>query len=158
MERLDLVKCRNSDVVYSRTTAKKALDNVIIKIKEANERKDFLYRITKAILFGSYINSTKEKIGDLDIAIYVELKNKSIPEIEQNQIRAREKCYGLPTILQFIYGKEEVFKFIKDRKRILELHDGIMVDYESKKRNEPTSYIYFDKYKIIYEEAKENGR
>ena len=60
--------------------------------------------------------------------------------------------------MQFIYGKEEVFRFIKDRKRILELHDGIMVDYESKKRNEPTSYIYFDKYKIIYEEAKENGR
>ncbi|MBO6233164.1 MAG: nucleotidyltransferase domain-containing protein [Clostridia bacterium] len=158
MERLDLVKCRDSDVVYSRTTAKKALDNVIIKIKEANERKDFIYRITKVVLFGSYINSTKEKIGDLDIAVYVELKDKSIPEIEQNQIRAREKCYGLPTILQFIYGKEEVFKFIKDRKRILELHDGIMVDYESKKRNEPTSYIYFDKYKIIYEEAKENGR
>jgi predicted nucleotidyltransferase len=158
MERLDLVKCRDSDVVYSRTTAKKALDNVIIKIKEANERKDFIYRITKVVLFGSYINSTKEKIGDLDIAVYVELKDKSIPEIEQNQIRAREKCYGLPTILQFIYGKEEVFRFIKDRKRILELHDGIMVDYESKKRNEPTSYIYFDKYKIIYEEAKENGR
>ena len=131
---------------------------MIIKIKEANERKDFIYRITKVVLFGSYINSTKEKIGDLDLAIYVELKDKSIPEIEQNQIRAREKCYGLPTILQFIYGKEEVFRFIKDRKRILELHDGIMVDYESKKRNEPTSYIYFDKYKIIYEEAKENGR
>ncbi|MBR2787051.1 MAG: nucleotidyltransferase domain-containing protein [Clostridia bacterium] len=158
MERLNLVKCRDSDVVYSRTTAKKTLDNVIIKIKEANERKDFIYRITKVVLFGSYINSTKEKIGDLDLAIYVELKDKSIPEIEQNQIRAREKCYGLPTILQFIYGKEEVFRFIKDRKRILELHDGIMVDYESKKRNEPTSYIYFDKYKIIYEEAKENGR
>lgn len=158
MERLDLVKCRDSDVVYSRTTAKKALDNVIIKIKEANERKDFIYKITKVVLFGSYINSTKEKIGDLDIAVYVELKDKSIPEIEQNQIRAREKCYGLPTILQFIYGKEEVFRFIKDRKRILELHDGIMVDYESKKRNEPISYIYFDKYKIIYEEAKENGR
>ena len=66
MERLDLVKCRDSDVVYSRTTAKKALDNVIIKIKEANERKDFIYKITKVVLFGSYINSTKEKIGDLD--------------------------------------------------------------------------------------------
>ena len=39
MERLDLVKCRDSDVVYSRTTAKKALDNVIIKIKEAMKEK-----------------------------------------------------------------------------------------------------------------------
>ena len=158
MERLDLIKYRKSNVVYSRTTADKALNNLINKIKVANKREDFIYKITKVVLFGSYINSNKEKIGDLDIAIYLELKDKTIPEIEQNQIRARERCYGLPTILQFIYGKEEVFRFIKNRKRILELHDGIMVDYESKKRNEPTSYIYFDKYKIIYEEAKENGR
>lgn len=158
MERLDLIKCRNSNVAYSRATADRVLNNLLYKIKEANKRNDFTYKVTKAVLFGSYINSTKEKIGDLDIAIYVEIKDKSIPEIEQNQIRAREKSYGLPTILQFIYGKEEVFRFIKDRKRILELHDGIMVDYESKRRNEPISYIYFDKYKIIYEEAEESGR
>lgn len=158
MERLDLIKCRNSNVAYSRATADRVLNNLLYKIKEANKRNDFIYKVTKAVLFGSYINSTKEKIGDLDIAIYVEIKDKSIPEIEQNQIRAREKSYGLPTILQFIYGKEEVFRFIKDRKRILELHDGIMVDYESKRRNEPISYIYFDKYKIIYEEAEESGR
>ena len=31
--------------------------------------------------------------------------------------------------------------------------DGIMVDYESQKRKEPKSYIYFDEYKIIYEEG-----
>lgn len=158
MERLDLIKCRNSNVAYSRATADKVLNNLLYKIKEANKRNDFIYKVTKAVLFGSYINSTKEKIGDLDIAIYVEIKDKSIPEIEQNQIRAREKSYGLQTILQFIYGKEEVFRFIKDRKRILEFHDGIMVDYESKRRNEPISYIYFDKYKIIYEEAEESGR
>lgn len=158
MERLDLVKCRDNNVVYSRTTAQRALDNVKIRIKEVNQRKDFIYKITKAVVFGSFINSTKEKVGDLDIAIYVELKNKTIPEIEQNQIRAREKCYGLPTILQFIYGKEEIFRFIKDRKKVLELHDGVMVDYESKKRKEPKSYIYFDKYKIIYEKRYEDGR
>lgn len=158
MERLDLVKCRDNNVVYSRITAQKALDNVKKRIKEANQRKDFIYKITKAVLFGSFINSSKEKVGDLDIAIYVELKDKTIPEIEQNQIRAREKCYGLPTILQFIYGKEEIFRFVKDRKKILELHDGVMVDYESQKRKEPKSYIYFDKYEIIYEKEYKDGR
>ena len=158
MERLDLVKCRDNNVVYSRITAQKALDNVKKRIKEANQRKDFIYKITKAVLFGSFINSSKEKVGDLDIAIYVELKDKTIPEIEQNQIRARKKCYGLPTILEFIYGKEEIFRFIKDRKKVLELHDGVMVDYESHKRKEPKSYIYFDKYEIIYEKEYEDGR
>lgn len=153
MERLNLVKYRKSNVVYSRLTAEKALNNLLNRIKQANQREDFIYKITKAVLFGSYINSTKEKIGDLDIAIYIELKDKTIPEIEQNQIRARIKCCSLPIMMEFIYGREEVFKFIKDRKRVLQLHNGNIVDYESQKRNEPKSYIYFDKYKVIYEDC-----
>lgn len=153
MERLDLIKCRKSNMVYSRATAAKALNNLLNRIKEANKREDFIYRITKAVLFGSYINSTKEKVGDLDVAIYIKLKDNTIPEIEQNQNRARIKSYGLPTPMEMIYGKEEIFRFIKDRKKVLELHDGIMVDYDSQKRKEPKSYIYFDEYKIIYEEG-----
>lgn len=74
MERLDLIKCRKSNVAYSRTAADRVLNNLLDKIKVANKREDFIYRITKVVLFGSYINSTKEKIGDLDIAIYVDLK------------------------------------------------------------------------------------
>mgnify|MGYP000545271012 CR=1 FL=1 len=153
MERLDLIKCRKSNVVYSRATAAKALNNLLDKIKEVNKKEDFIYRITKAVLFGSYINSIKEKVGDLDVAIYIVLKDDTIPEIEQNQNRARIKSYGLPTPMEMIYGKEEIFRFIKDRKKVLELHDGVMVDYASQKRKEPKSYIYFDDYKIIYEEG-----
>ncbi len=153
MERLDLIKYRKSNVAYSRATAAKALNNLLDKIEEANKRKDFIYKITKAVVFGSYINSNKEKVGDLDVAIYIRLKDNTIPEIEQNQNRARIKNYSLPALMEMIYGKEEVFRFIKDRKRVLELHDGSMVDYCSKKRNEHKSYIYFDEYKIIYEEG-----
>lgn len=153
MERLDLIKHRQSNAVFSRATATKALNNLLNKITEANQRNDFIYRITKAVLFGSYINSNKEKVGDLDVAIYIELKDKTIPEIKQNQDRARNKCYGISLIEEMIYGKEEVFKFLRDRKKVLELHDGYLVDYESKRRNEPKSYIYFDEYKIVYEEA-----
>ena len=104
-------------------------------------------------MFGSYINSTKDKVGDLDIALYAELKDKSIPEVEQNIARARNSYNYIPFILKFIYGKEEVFKYIKNKKRVLELHDGVKVDEDAKKYNEPISYIYFDKNKVIYEEV-----
>jgi len=123
MERLNLEKRNKSNIKYSRKTAKLVLNNVIQKIHEANENEEFIYRITKAVLFGSYINSDKEKIGDLDIALYVELKDKSKPEVEQNLQRANISWNYVPFILKFIYGKEEVFKYVKDRKRILELHD-----------------------------------
>lgn len=59
----------------------------------------------------------------------------------------------VPFILKFIYGKEEVFKYIKDRKHILQLHDGNKVDKDAQKHKEQFSYTYFDKYKIIYEEV-----
>lgn len=153
MQKLKLEKPHKTNRTYSRETAKRALENVVQRIKEVNENKEFIYKITKAVLFGSYINSTKDKVGDLDIAVYVELKDKSIPEVEQNIARARNSYNYIPFILKFIYGKEEVFKYIKNKKRVLELHDGVKVDEDAKKYNEPISYIYFDKNKVIYEEV-----
>lgn len=123
MERLNLEKKTKSNIKYSRKTARSVLNNVIKKIQEANEKEEFIYKITRAVLFGSYINSDKEKIGDLDIALYLELKDKSKPEFEQNFERANTSWNYVPLLLKFIYGKEEVFKYVKDRKRILELHD-----------------------------------
>lgn len=153
MQKLALEKPHKTNTTYSRETAKRALENVVQRIKEVNENKEFIYKITKAVLFGSYINSTKDKVGDLDIAVYVDLKDKSIPEVEQNIARARNSYNYIPFILKFIYGKEEVFKYIKNKKRVLELHDGVKVDEDAKKYNEPISYIYFDKNKVIYEEV-----
>ena len=153
MERLKLVKSLKNKKLYKRETAKRTLENLIKRIKEANGNDEFIYKITKAVLFGSYINSNKEKVGDLDIAIYIELKDKSKPELEQNMERASTSNSYVPFILKFIYGKEEVFKYIKDKKHILQLHDGNKVDKDSKEHKEPLSYIYFDKYKIIYEEV-----
>jgi hypothetical protein len=128
------------------------LKNIKKRIQEVNQNDEFIYKVNKAVLFGSYINSTKEKIGDLDIALYVELKNKVISEEEQNFKRARNSNSYVPFILRFIYGKEEVFKYIKNRKQILELHDGNKVDEDAKKLNVP-NYIFFDKNEIIFEEV-----
>lgn len=153
MQKLNLEKRNKSQKTYSRKTAKSVLENVINKIQEANENEEFIYRITKAVLFGSYINSDKEKIGDLDIAIYTELKDKSKAEFDQNFERARTSLNYVPFILRFIYGKEEVFKYIKDKKRILELHDGVKVDEDAKKYGDSISYIYVDKNQLIYKEV-----
>lgn len=152
MERLNLEKPNKKKKIYSRKTAKMVLKNIKKRIQEVNQNDEFIYKVNKAVLFGSYINSTKEKIGDLDIALYVELKNKVISEEEQNFKRARNSNSYVPFILRFIYGKEEVFKYIKNRKQILELHDGNKVDEDAKKLNVP-NYIFFDKNEIIFEEV-----
>ena len=81
MQKLNLEKVKKGNITYSRVTAQRALENVIQRIEKANNKKDFIYKITKAVLFGSYINSDKDKVGDLDIALYIEL-NKILKEQE----------------------------------------------------------------------------
>ena len=105
MKRLNLEKSNKKKKIYSRKTAKMVLKNIKKRIQEVNQNDEFIYKVNKAVLFGSYINSTKEKIGDLDIALYVELKNKVISEEEQNFKRARNSNSYVPFILRFIYGK-----------------------------------------------------
>lgn len=136
--------------VFSRETARKALENVKLKIKEANEREDFIYRIKKAVLFGSYINSDKEKVGDIDIALYIDLKDKITPETDQNYKRSFESGKQMSYLERLFYGKEEVSKFIKDKKAVIELHDGYMIE-ERVKENRMPDYVYTDKYEIIYQ-------
>lgn len=135
---------------FSRETAQRALENLKQKIKEANQREDFIYEIKKAVLFGSYINSNKEKLGDIDIALYIDLKDKETPEIEQNCKRAKESGKEMPYLMRMIYGKEEISKFVKDRKAVIELHDGYLIDRRVEETGLP-NYIYTDKNEIIYE-------
>lgn len=155
-----LLEKKVSKQIFKRETADKALKNVLEKIEDANKNKEFIYFVKKAVLFGSYINSNKEKIGDLDIALYLELKNKLIPEEEQNyySYKKNSKKYE-PFIVQLIYGKEELFRFIKDRKKIVDLHDGNMAESEAQYYKDPYCYIYGKKNKIIYEmEVSNNAR
>ena len=46
MERLELIKVTKNKKIYTRETARKALENVIQRIKEANKNDEFIYRIT----------------------------------------------------------------------------------------------------------------
>lgn len=141
---------------FKREKAKETLENVIQKIKIVNESPEYIYYISKAIVFGSYINTDKEYIGDLDIGLYFELKDKSKSEEYQNCQRcAKAGKSNLPFILKLIYGKEEIAKFIKDKKRIIDLHDVERAKKEAEYYNDPYCYIFADRYETIYKFEKE---
>ncbi|MBQ2938231.1 MAG: nucleotidyltransferase domain-containing protein [Clostridia bacterium] len=146
----DSLEIKEKKRVYKRNTAKSALENVKKKIKEANENNEFIYYVSKAVLFGSYINSDRKEIGDIDIALYIELKDKYTPEIEQNIQRSLLSCKQVPFLLRYIYGKEEIAKFIKDKKSVIHLHDGNEADKIAREYSKSGNYIYNDKYELIY--------
>jgi len=56
----------------------------------------------------------------------------------------------MPCLMRMIYGKEEISKFVKDRKAVIELHDGYLIDRRVEETGLP-NYIYTDKNEIIYE-------
>jgi hypothetical protein len=65
-----------------------------------------------------------------------------------SRVRAYE--HGVYEICSTLgYAREEVLRYIKNRKVSISLHDGAEADRECKYFGEEVSYIYLDKYEII---------
>ena len=140
--------------IYKRSTADNALEIIKNRIVLANKQDSFVYYVDKAVLFGSYVNSDKQVLGDIDIALYLSPKRADIDETTLNKMRADEVNFSGNIVQQFIYGKEEVCKFVKNRKAIISLHDGKAAEIESKRHDEKVCYIYLHEYEVIYERLK----
>lgn len=98
---------------YKRESVKRIMENVIKKINGVNKKEEFIYYIKKAIIFGPYIELKEDKIEGLNVALYFELKNNNVSEIEQNYNRAILSGKNMIYILKLVYGKEEIAKFIE---------------------------------------------
>jgi predicted nucleotidyltransferase len=139
---------------YRRATAEKALAEVVKRIKEANENDDFIYYVDMAIVFGSFLNSEKEMLGDIDIAIYYTLKHTDSDEYEL--IYSRGVAQGLsvndPAFL--FCAEEEISRYIKNRKNVISLHDGKAIEHAVKTRKNYFDYVREGTHRIIYERKK----
>ncbi len=131
----------------SRQKAEKALNELLDRIRRVNADERFLYRVQKAVLFGSYLTESS-RVGDLDIAIDLSPKEPD-PEKHVDLILARgdeaawqgRRFRGYLDQMSFAYY--EVMKYLKARSRIIqftECRDGILrisesrVIYEHKER------------------------
>jgi len=102
-----------------RTTADRLLSGVKDRIREANANPDFCYTISEAYVFGSYANSDREMLSDLDIA--VRLQARCPTDSEQYRRRQAECPYG-DVFLQLVWPKEEVLRFIRNRSGYISIH------------------------------------
>ena len=139
---------------FKRETADRVVSDVLSRIKNANDNDDYIYRVTKAVLFGSYLNSEKKMLGDLDIALYMELKSTDDDEDKQNirQYNRDLSCWKtgpMNFIAQFYYGREKLGKYLKGRSPLIEFHDGKAAEDMANETGFPC-YIYTGDYKIIY--------
>jgi predicted nucleotidyltransferase len=106
-----------------RETAKLVLEGFMSRVAEVNADPRFLVRITRAVLYGSYLRG-EETVGDLDIAVEYEekIKGEGRHEIFLKHFKESgrtERTFGD----EWRWPELEVKLFLKSRKRTISLHD-----------------------------------
>jgi predicted nucleotidyltransferase len=132
----------------SRQAAEKKLSEFMDRVREVNEADRFLYRVRKAVLFGSFLTESAT-VGDLDIAI--ELVPKEPDSRKHSELllaHADAAAMKGRRFQNFVHGlyfaSQEVRSYLKGRSRIIQLtdcEDGVLkiaksrVLYESPVQN-----------------------
>ena len=111
----------------SRQAAEKKLSEFMDRVREVNDANRFLYRVKKAVLFGSFLTESST-VGDLDIAI--ELVPKEPDSIKHSELvlaHADAAAMNGRRFQNFVYrlyyASQEVRSYLKGRSRIIQLTD-----------------------------------
>jgi len=109
------------DIQIKRTTADKLLVGLQQRIIEANRNRCFLFRIKRAVVFGSYVNEPdRDRVGDLDIGIEWEPK---VPLNSDRMHRKQKEYPGSDWLSAMNWPKEEVVRFLRNRSAYISIHD-----------------------------------
>ena len=123
-----------------RATATKYLNETIARIREYNTDATNPLYVTKAVVFGSYVNSDKEMLSDIDIALAWKIR-KNWLDWEEEHFDEIRKFWGIksaPMVDQsLIYMQRKAL--IQFRKR------NMWVQFTSVDDSEERRIVYSDK-------------
>jgi DNA-binding Lrp family transcriptional regulator len=111
----------------SRRDAERALFEFMVRVGEVNEAARFLFRVRKAVLFGSFL-SESSAIGDLDIAIDLVPKEPDSRKHSERLLAHADaaalcgKRFG-NFVQRLDFAAKEVRAYLKARSRIIQLTD-----------------------------------
>ncbi len=112
----------------TRQTAERALGDLLDRVAVVNKRGGFLAKVTKVVVFGSYLRTEVDRLGDVDVA--VELQPK-----EPDPAKLRKATYARVALLEGLgrrfdgymdkegWWRREALQFLKGRSRAISLHD-----------------------------------
>ena len=106
-----------------RATAKRILQELVERIRRVNENPYYLYRVSVAVVFGSYLSDV-EQLGDIDVALTLEPKeqdpdkHKEVSRNRYEEAAASGRDFPLFTDALF-WPQIEVVQYLKSRSRSL---------------------------------------
>lgn len=87
---------------------------------------EFTYHVSRIAVFGSYLDSSKQKLGDLDIAVELQprFSANDQKEADKEAARLRAPSYIRLSFIDWLFfAKIEVWRFIKGRRCSVSIHD-----------------------------------
>lgn len=125
----------------TRAHAERTLSALRKRVEQANLNRDFLFRITEVVVYGSYLRGS-ESLADIDIACRLETKIKeadgiSIRDIYREHYRKSGRTWTRIGC-EFAWPREEVLLYLKNRQRSISLHS--IDNFLSMEKDENFSY------------------
>ena len=108
----------------NRQTAENALIGLLARVEQYNSDPGKLLTIQEVVLFGSFLES-KEKLGDLDIAVQYHHRNPNDPDPAATAIAYAERSgRNFSNIVDWIsWPNTELCQILKARKRTIAIQD-----------------------------------
>jgi len=135
----------------SRATAKRKLEEFLNRVALVNQSPDYAFRVNRAYVFGSFISTDNERIGDLDVT--VELAPRESDQAKQHELEkaciARASADGryFGTIIEQIYWPHNaVYRYLKARSTAISLHEAQEILREGWECS------------LVFEEVQQSGR
>lgn len=121
-----------------RETAAQVLEGFMSRVAEVNADPRFLVRITRAVVYGSFVRG-EETVGDLDLAIDYESKltGEERKEAFKKHFKASGRI-GRSVLDVWQWPELEVKLFLKNRKRTISLHS--FYDFQTMPKADNFSY------------------
>ena len=121
-----------------REHAQKALEDFRQRLSVANQRCDFLTRVSEVVLYGSFLRGA-DPLGDVDLAIRLETKFRGHDSSKIVNDHFRQSGRSWTRIgCEYSWAFDEVWQFLKSRKRTLSLHH--IDDFLGMEKDERFSY------------------
>lgn len=112
----------------SRETAERALQKFLTRVADVNRRSYFLAKVTKVVVFGSYLRPEVDHLGDVDIAVVLRPRQKDRERLRKATIGRLNELEDQGQIITDVLERAawwhvETFRFLKGRSRAISLHD-----------------------------------
>lgn len=110
----------------NKATANKIFNEFMKRVEEINEDNNYIYRVSKLFLFGSYLNPEADDYGDIDIAYELERKIKDGRFLEASRRFIADAIADgrvFSSIVEEVcYPSDLVLRYLKNRSPYISLH------------------------------------